>query len=144
MPDTTVSRYLAQIEAVQRQVIEELSAMPREELRYAADNARWNTVRRVMLRFGDHLREHTTQLVAARDAIGAQHSMPQRMLARAQEAYGVFLGAMVGLADQDLDRVPEPGEWTLRQILDHMLATQQLYLDMVRKARQTANRVDKD
>jgi hypothetical protein len=144
MADKQVQAYLREMAATQQQVIDELSNLQRQELKYATGNARWNTVRRVMLRFGDHLREHTTQLLAAREAIGAQQTMPQRMLARAQEAYGVFLGAMVGLSDEDLDRVPEAGEWTARQVLEHMLATQQVYLDMVRQGRRDASPVEKD
>lgn len=144
MSDSQVKDYLAQMQAVQQQILDELTAMPRAELKYEADGGRWNTVRRVMLRFGDHVREHTTQLVAAREATGAAQSMPQRMLARAMEAYGYFLGAMVGLEDEQLDRAPEPGEWSARQVLEHMIAIQRSYLDLVRRARQTAKPVEKD
>ena len=101
-------------------------------------------MRRVLLRFGDHLREHTTQLVAARDALGCTQTMPQRILARSMEAYGALLGALVGLDDCDLDREPEPGEWTTRQALEHMIATQKGYLDTVRRALQEARPVEKD
>ncbi len=144
MSDAEIKAYLDQMQAVQCEILEELRELDRRELKYATDNERWNTVRRVLLRFGDHVREHTTQLVAAREAIGAEQTMPQRMLARAQEAYGVWLGAMVGLQDEQLDQVPEPGEWTPRQILEHMISTQHLYLDMIRRARETARPVEKD
>ena len=144
MTEKGVRDYLDQMEAVQSQVVDELGDLDRSELRYAADNWRWNTLRRIMLRFGDHLREHTTQLAAAREATGATQTMPQRMLARAQEAYGVFLGAMVGLRDEDLDKAPEPGEWSPREALEHMIATQRQYLGLVRRARKTAEPVEKD
>ncbi|NLG51619.1 MAG: DinB family protein [Chloroflexi bacterium] len=144
MSDTEVKAYLEQMQAVQQEILDQLADLDRPELKYATGNERWNTVRRVMLRFGDHVREHTTQLVAARDDIGAQQTMPQRMLARAQEAYGVWLGAMLGLQDEQLDQVPEPGEWTPRQILEHLVATQKLYLEMIRRARETASPVEKD
>jgi hypothetical protein len=144
MSEPTVRDYLIQMETIQQQVMAELTTLQRAELKYATGNARWNTVRRVLLRFGDHLREHTTQLIAARDAAGAMQTMPQRMLARAQEAYGVFLGAMVGLRDEQLDQVPEPGEWTARQVLEHMLTTHKNYLEMIREARHTATPVERD
>lgn len=139
-----VRDYLDQIDAIQRQVVEELGDLERSELRYAVENQRWNTLRRVMLRFGDHLREHTTQLVAAREATGATQTMPQRMLARAQEAYGALLGAMVGLRDEHLDEAPEEGEWSPRQVLEHVIATQHRYLELVRRAREAAEPVEKD
>ena len=144
MSDAEIKVYLDQMQAVQREILEELLGLDRRELKYATDNERWNTVRRVLLRFGDHVREHTTQLVAAREDIGAEQTMPQRMLARAQEAYGVWLGAMLGLQDEQLDQVPDPGEWTPRQILEHMISTQHLYLDMIRRARETGRPVEKD
>lgn len=144
MADTEVKAYLGQMQAIQQEILDQLAELDRPALKYATGNERWNTVRRVMLRFGDHVREHTTQLVAARDDIGAQQTMPQRMLARAQEAYGLWLGAMLGLQDEHLDQVPEPGEWTPRQILDHLVTTQKLYLEMIRHAREMAVPVDKD
>lgn len=136
--------YLAQIDAIQKEILQELTSLKRHELKYQTDNWRWNTLRRVMLRFGDHLREHTTQLVAAREDIGAAQTMPQRVLARAQEAYGGLLGATVGLGDEHLDEVPEAGEWTPRQILEHIISTQGAYLDLIRRARESAKPVDKD
>ena len=144
MPEPSVQDYLAQMEALRQEILAELAGLERHELKYATTNTRWNTVRRVLLRFGDHVREHTTQLVAAREAIGATQTMPQRMLARAQEAYGAWLGAMVGLQDAHLDQVPEPGEWTPRQILEHLVATQRFYLELIREARRRAEPVDKD
>ena len=144
MPTPTVQDYLARMEALRQEILAELTGLERHELKYATSNARWNTVRRVLLRFGDHVREHTTQLVAAREAIGATQTMPQRMLARAQEAYGAWLGAMVGLEDGQLDQVPEPGEWTPREILEHLVATQRFYLELIREARREAKPVEKD
>ena len=97
MPEMQVQGYLDQLRELQDQILTELEDMERAALRYETDSSRWNTVRRVLLRFGDHLREHTTQLSAARDSLGATQTMPQRMLARSMEAYGALLGAMVGL-----------------------------------------------
>jgi hypothetical protein len=139
-----VRGYLDRMAAIQSAVVAGLTDLPREDMRYQTGNWRWNTVRRVMLRFGDHVREHTTQLVAAREAIGSEQTMPQRMLAQAMLAYGYFLGAMVGLQDEDLDTAPEAGEWTPRQVLDHLLEGQQGYLDWILQAREERQVVEKD
>ena len=142
--DSEITKLLAEIAVARAQTIARLAELSQEELRFKTDNWRWNTVRRVMLRFGDHLREHTTQLVAAREDIGAAHAMPQRMLARAQEAYGEFLGAVVGLSDEDLDTAPTEGEWTIRQILQHLRETEAWYLARAEEALKTREPVDKD
>jgi len=144
MPEQEVQGYLAQAREIQEQILSELEGLERAALRYETDSSRWNTVRRVLLRLGDHLREHTTQLQAARDSLGATQTMPQRMLARSMEAYGALLGALVGLQDCDLDREPEPGEWTARQVLEHMIATQKGYLETVRRALKEARPVERD
>jgi len=139
-----VSRLLAEIAAARAETMAQLTQLAREELRFKTDNWRWNTVRRVLLRFGDHMREHTTQLVAAREAIGAAHTMPQRILARGQEAYGEFLGSVVGLTDDALDQAPAPGEWTIRQVLEHLRDTEKWYLARIMEARQTREPVERD
>jgi hypothetical protein len=142
--DNETHKLLEEIAAARAETIAALTALEGEALRFKTSQWRWNTVRRVLLRFGDHLREHTTQLVAAREAIGAAHSMPQRMLARAQEAYGEFLGAVVGLEDEDLDKSPAAGEWAIRQALEHLLESEKGYLVYIQNALQTREKVDKD
>jgi uncharacterized damage-inducible protein DinB len=142
--DSETRKLLEELAAARAETIAALTALEDEALRFKTDQWRWNTVRRVLLRFGDHPREHTTQLVAAREAIGAAHTMPQRMLARAQEAYGEFLGAVIGLQDDDLDKAPAAGEWTIRQILEHLLEGEKGYLGHIRRALQTREKVDRD
>lgn len=87
----------------------------------------WGTVGVLFLRFGDHMREHTSQIVGARQALGADMTDTQRKLAEAQRAWGQLLGAVVGLTDEDLDRVPEEGSWTIRETLDHILMAETRY-----------------
>ena len=144
MSDTEVQGYLAQLADAQQRVLAEMTEMPREEFRFQTDQWRWSTVRRVLLRYGDHVREHTTQIVEAREAIGAAHTMTQRILAQAMQAYGYLLGAMVGLCDEHLDTAPAPGEWTPRQVLEHVISSQIGYLETVQRARQTRQPEDKD
>ena len=144
MANTEVQGYLARMAAVQAEALEALTDLPREEYRYETEQWRWNTVRRVLLRLGDHVREHTTQLVEARDAAAGAPTMTQRILAQAMEAYGYWLGAMVGLSDEDLDKAPAPGEWTPRQVLEHMISSQSGYLDTIQRARATGKLVERD
>ncbi len=61
--------------------------------------------------------------------------MPQRMLAESEVAWGKLLAATVGLDDEDMDTQPSDDSWTVRQVLNHILDTEQGYLDAVRRAR---------
>ncbi len=144
MSSVQVQEYRTRMAEVERRLLAELEELPREEMRFVTDQPRWNTVRRVLLRLGDHMREHTTQLVEAREAVGAAPTMPQRILAQAMQAYGCFLGATVGLTDEDLDRAPAPGEWSPRQVLDHLVENQASYLDLIRRAREARQPVERD
>lgn len=144
MADEQVKEYLAQLDAVRQKLLEELGDLEREELRYAIDHPRFFTLRRMLLLAATHLQEHTTQLIAAREATGSGQTMPQRILARSQQAYGEFLAAAVGLTDEALDRVPEPGEWSPRQILEHVVQAENWMLEQIRQARAKAEISDKE
>jgi hypothetical protein len=95
---------------------------------------RWTEVRRVLLRFGDHMREHANHAEHTRDLIGCTPAMPQMMLQEAELAYGKLLAALVGLTDTDINQAPPDGGWSIRQVLQHTLETEKLYLAVIEKA----------
>ncbi|HEY66589.1 MAG TPA: DinB family protein [Caldilineae bacterium] len=127
---------LAEIRALRDQTLSELTSMTEEEFAYRTEMPRWDDVRRVLLRFGDHMREHATQVAGTRDAIGRGPTMPQRILAEAEVAWGRMLAAIVGLTDEDLDKAPPDGGWSIRQVLEHVRDTEKAYLDAIRRARE--------
>lgn len=129
-----VRQIIASIAEARRQVVEELADVSRDVLETPTEGARWTEVRRVLLRFGDHPREHAVQIVAAREAIGAPPTMPQRILAKGQEGYGELLASLVGVTDADLDASPGAGEWTIRQVLEHVLKSERNYLASIQRA----------
>ncbi len=94
------------------------------------------TVGVLFLRFGDHMREHANQVTGARQAMQADCTDLQRKLAEAERAWGHLLGTVVGLTDDDLDRVPEEGAWTIRETLDHILMAETRYLESIQNALQ--------
>lgn len=130
---------LAEIRAARAQTLTALADLDEKEFPLPTTDKRWSEVRRVLLRFGDHLREHVTQIDAIRAGIGRSPSMPERILARSEEAWGLLLASMVGLQDDDLDKAPRPGDWTIRQVLEHFLKGENGYRDQIVAAR-TASR----
>jgi hypothetical protein len=95
---------------------------------------RWTDIRRVLLRFGDHMREHANQIEGVRDQNNHIISMPQRMLAEGEIAWGKLLAATTGLSDADLDMKPPDGGWTVRQVLEHILKSEKGYFEAIIKA----------
>ncbi len=61
-------------------------------------------------------------------------SAVQRALVTTGEMRGRLLGSLVGLTEQQFDRAPAEGEWSVRQTLGHVIATDQRYLIAVRYA----------
>ena len=96
---------------------------------------RWDDVRRVLLRFGDHMREHASQIEGIRAALDRSPTPPQRMLAEAELTWGKLLAAVANLTDADLDRVPPNGGWTLRQTLEHVAEGEHNYQTAIRATR---------
>ena len=135
MSNQELKAFLDEIRTVRAQTLDELIDLTEEDFDTPTDMVRWTDVRRVLLRFGDHIREHTNQLEGARYAIDRGPSMPQRMLAESEVAWGKLLAATVGLDDEDMDVEPDDGSWTVRQVLNHILESEQGYLDTVRRTR---------
>lgn len=126
---------LAEIRAAREQTLAELIDLTEAEFSLPTEMVRWDDVRRVLLRFGDHMREHATQVEGTRAAVDRVPTMPQRMLAEAEVAWGKLLAATVGLSDGDLTVDPPDGGWSVQQVLEHVLASERLYLDTIRRAR---------
>lgn len=135
MSNENLQSFLGEIRAVREQALAELIDLTEDDFATPTDMVRWDDVRRVLLRFGDHMREHANQLEAARYAIDRDPTMPQRMLAESEVAWGKLLAATVGLSDEDMDAQPSDGSWTVRQVLTHILEGEQGYLDAIRRAR---------
>lgn len=82
------------------------------------------------------LEARTTARVAGGRRGQANYTDIQRKLAEAERAWGHLLGTLVGLTDDDLDRVPEDGAWTIRETLDHILWAETRYMGHIQAALQ--------
>lgn len=138
MDRTRLDGLLADIRSAREQTLAELTEMAEGEFACPTPMQRWDDARRVLLRFGDHMREHANQVTGARAAVGWAPTMPQRMLAEAELAWGKLLGATIGLTDDAAAAVPPDGGWSVEQVLEHVLKVEGLYLDAIRQARQAA------
>ena len=126
---------LAQIRAMREQTLAETAGLTEADFVLPTGMPRWDDLRRVLLRFGDHMREHASQAQAARVAAGHAPTPPERMLAEAELAWGMLLGVTVGLNDEDAATPPSDGGWSVVQVLEHVLKTEETYLNAVRAAK---------
>ena len=135
MPRSELDSLLAQIRAMREQTLAETAGLTEADFALPTGMPRWDDLRRVLLRFADHMREHASQAQAARVAAGHAPTPPERMLAEAELAWGMLLGVTVGLSDEDASTPPPDGGWSVVQVLEHVLKTEETYLNAVRAAK---------
>ena len=80
------------------------------------------------------LRDLAVRLEALRARKGPPESQAERILGQYHLAYRDLTGALAGLRDDDLDRVPAEGEWPVREVLKHMLGAEYGFLGVVQYA----------
>jgi len=120
-----IDALLAQIRTTREETLRTLQDVTEAEFSLRTDLQRWDDLRRVLLRFADHMREHSNQLEDARQKTGTGPTMPQRMLAEAERAWGQLLAATVGLDDETASRQPDDGGWSALQVLEHIAEVEQ-------------------
>lgn len=85
------------------------------------------------LRFALLMTQHELRDLAVR--LAAMRPTPplqaQRILGQYHHAYRDLTGALAGVRDEDLDRVPKVGEWPLREVIAHMLGAEYGFLGVI-------------
>lgn len=134
-----LDQILGEIRTQREQMLAALHDVSEDEFSIPTGIERWTEVRRLLLRFGDHMREHVSQIEGIRTEIGRPPTMAQRILAESERAWGMVLASTVGLTDEDLDVKPPEG-WTLRETIAHLTWAEQFYFDGVVAALKQARR----
>ncbi len=134
MSTEKVTALLGELRREREATLDAFTDITREDLRFATGHERWSSARRVMLQLNNHLREHALQVRLVRKGLQRLPSEPQDMLALGEQAWGDVLAACVGLTDDDVDRVPAPGQWSVRQVFDHMIRSVIGYRKIIEKA----------
>ena len=90
-------------------------------------------IRTMFYQLMNHEVEHTVHAVKTLRDLGIVATEAQLIMGRLQEARGQLEGLLVGLSDEDLDRAPD-GEWSLRQVLEHFMETEDSYVNRIEQA----------
>lgn len=131
---TELSALLAEIRAAREETLTALTGVTEADFDLPTGNARWDSMRRVLLRFGEHMREHSSQLEGIRVGIGKAPTPPERMIAEAELTWGKLLATTSNLSDEDLDTIPADGGWSVREALAHIATVEKAYLALARAA----------
>jgi hypothetical protein len=85
-------------------------------------------VRYLLLRLAERDDERLVEVELALRELGFRQTEAQMALRLAAGRWGDLKALLVGVPDDLLDRPPSDGEWTLRQILGHLLSVERRYL----------------
>ena len=131
---SSVADILSQMRAKHDALNEKLAQVPESRM---GESGAWGDrqmpIRLMMLQMVGHDVEHTVQAVKTLRDLGIPQTESQITLAKLQEVRGQLEGLLIGLSDEDLDRAPE-GEWSMRQVLEHFMQTEDFYTDRIEQA----------
>lgn len=116
-----------QLRRVREEMIARLASVPDSALTARTRWFEWEVdVRFRLLDFASHEREHIVHLIKTLQAIGHRKTEPQLLVGRSTILHGQLEARLVGLTDSTLDEAPS-GEWSVRQVLEHLIDEDQRY-----------------
>ena len=93
--------------------------------------ARWGqrevTARFMFYRLVAHEAEHTVHLIKTYQSLGITLSETALILKQLQALRGELEGLILGLTDEEVDKTPDNGEWSVRHVIEHILDTEDNY-----------------
>jgi uncharacterized damage-inducible protein DinB len=69
----------------------------------------------------DHERMHSGQVLSIRHDLREMQTPVARLLSEWVRERAAVIGALIDLPDEALDRRPTPGEWSIRDVVEHTL-----------------------
>jgi hypothetical protein len=69
----------------------------------------------------DHELSHVVQVQKSRLALGAHPTETQMILAQTITARAALAAAIIGMTDEEIDRKPAPDQWSIAELIDHVL-----------------------
>ena len=81
-----------------------------------------------------HQVEHTVHLAKTLHALGIAQGEAEMILKNLQAASGDLEGMLIGLSDEDLDKVPGEGDWPARRVIEHILEAEETYGKRIEEA----------
>jgi hypothetical protein len=119
---------LRELRAQRRATIRALSSLPDDKLTISLGAQRAGDVRATILSLGQDDDRRCVELGEIFSDVGWRPSEAQRILASLALTRGQLRARLVGVTDQMLDQVPEPGEWAVRQALQHVVNNERRFV----------------
>ncbi|MDA8217782.1 MAG: hypothetical protein M0Z94_09225 [Dehalococcoidales bacterium] len=124
-----------QLQAMSLEIEAALAGLTEADLNKPANwTGKDTNVRFLLHRLTAHVLDHTLQIRKARRAMGIAPSETQMILSQFMEAEAAMLGECAGLSAEQFEKGPAAGEWSAKQVLEHVLTTQKKALESIQAA----------
>ena len=117
--DPSLEQLLTRMRKVREETLRLLEDMDEEELLVPC-NVRGN-IRQVIELLVWHERDHYGQMLKNRRDTRVGHKSINLLMSDLMAARGMVEGMMLGLTSEQLDMVPKEGEWSIRQVAEHLM-----------------------
>ncbi|HEY3063254.1 MAG TPA: DinB family protein [Chloroflexota bacterium] len=139
---TTTTSALEAIQQLTRErerIVHELSGLGEAEL---ARPAQWGGMQRnvnfLLRAYSLHELDHLQQMHKLLAAHGRRFSEAQVLLSKAAALRGEVAALLLGLSDEEFNAPGPDGEWSIRELVQHLTEVDQTYLGSIRAATATA------
>lgn len=132
---SAVDELLETMRAQQRSTIERIKDVTEEQMLGATTYGKRGVNARFMFyRLIAHEVEHTVHMAKTLNGLGIVQGEAEMILKQLQAARGELEGMLIGLADDDLDRAPADGEWSVREVVQHILDADETYTSRIEES----------
>jgi DinB superfamily len=116
-------------------IVRELSSLNEADMaRPAAWGGMQRNVNFLLRAYSLHELDHLQQLNKLLRARGRHASEAQILLAKAQALRGEVSALLLGLSDEEFDAPDAGGEWSVRELVEHLAQVDQTYFASIQKA----------
>ena len=119
-----VDELVHRLEASMRESFDKIKTIPEDYLDEPCRHvcARKGQVWHLLTHNIEHERMHRGQIISARDSLRRlQQDKRSRLLADLYVARAELIAALIGLDDEDLDKPPKEGKWSIREVVEHVI-----------------------
>jgi len=117
--DSDLEELLIRMRKVREETLKSLEDLEEDELLVPCTER--GNIRQIIELLIWHERDHYGQIRKNRRDTKAGHKSINLLMSDLTAARGMVEGMMLGLTSQELDMVPKEGEWSIRQVAEHLM-----------------------
>jgi hypothetical protein len=116
------SEYVEKLEKLRREITEVAASLTCEDLEKPASFDVCRSIRLLLYRMCTHDLDHAQQIAITREPFRRWLNEAELIVSRAAVSRGNLYATLIGLSDSQLYEHPIPGQWSIAEILDHVVA----------------------